>query len=85
MTKILAALGLSTALMLTPVLAYADDAAAPAAPKADEKMAPKPVKHHKHHHMAKKPMKPMKHHTMKKMAPKADDKKMDKPADAPKT
>jgi hypothetical protein len=79
MTKILAALGLSTALMLTPVLAYADDAAAP---KADEKMAPKPVvHHHHHHHHVAKPMKPAKHHKMMKK----EDKKMDKPADAPKT
>ena len=78
MTKILAALGLSTALMLTPVLAYADDAA-PAAPKAEEKMAPKPMKHHKHH-KAHKPMTPAHHKMMKK-----EDKKMDKPADAPKT
>ncbi len=76
MIKILAALGLGTALMLTPVLAYADDAAA--APKAEEKMAPKPMKHHKHHKAMKKPAK---HHKMMKK----DDKKMDKPADAPKT
>jgi hypothetical protein len=79
MTKILAALGVGAALMLTPVLAYADDAAAPA-PKAE--MAPaKPMKHHKHH-AAKKPAK---HHHMAKAPKKMDDKKMDKPAEAPKS
>ena len=78
MTKILAALGVGAALMLTPVLAYADDAAAPAA-KAE--MAPaKPMKHHKH--MAKKPAH---HHHMAKAPKKMDDKKMDKPAEAPKS
>jgi hypothetical protein len=72
MMKILAAVGLGAALMLAPVLAYADDAAAP---KADATMAPKPMVHHttkKPHHTTKK------HHTAKKpMAAPA-------PADAPK-
>jgi len=77
MTKILAALGVGAALMLTPVLAYADDAAAP---KADAAPAAKPMKHHKHH-----AAKPAKHHHMAKAPKKSDDKKMDKSADAPKT
>ena len=81
MTKILAALGVSTALMLTPVLAFADDAAAPAAPAAEKPMA-KPMKHHKHH-MAKKHT--MHHHMAKAPKKMMDDKKMDKPAEAPKS
>jgi hypothetical protein len=72
MIKILAALGLGTALMLTPVLAYADDAAAP---KTETKMEkPKPTKHHYHR-------KTTRH---KKKSPHIE-RHMDKPADAPKT
>src|SRR5580698_78264 len=67
MSKILAALGLASALMFAPAIAFADDAAAPA---ADAKMAPKPMMHHhhmmKHHHMmAKHHHMMMKHHMMK--------------------
>jgi hypothetical protein len=88
MMKILAAVGLGSALMLAPVLAFADDAAVPA-PAADATMAPKPMHHHRHHahhvvhhhvvhhhvmhhHAA--------HHMMKKPA-----KPMEKPAEAPKS
>jgi hypothetical protein len=75
MMKILAAVGLGAALMLAPVLAYADDAAAP---KADATMAPKPMVHHKHHTTKKPHHTTKKHHTAKKpMAAPA-------PADAPK-
>jgi hypothetical protein len=62
MMKILAAIGLGSALMLAPVLAYADDAAAkPDATMAKPMAKPAPKKHH-HHHVTKKP-------AMKKPAP----------------
>ena len=52
MTKLIAALGFSTALMIAPVMAQtaapAPDAPAADAPAADA--APAPVKHHHHHH-----------------------------------
>jgi hypothetical protein len=52
MTKFIAALGFSTALMLAPALAQttapAPDATAPAA--APDASAPAPMHHHHHHH-----------------------------------
>jgi len=75
MIRILAAIGLGSALMLAPAVAFADDAAAP---KADAMAKPMMVKHHHHHHM----MKPVvhhhhHHHMMKKMEEKKmDEKKM---------
>ena len=79
MLKILAAVGLGSALMLAPAVAFADDAA-PAAPAADAKMAPKPMMHHhRHHHVMHHVMHHhvMHHHMMKKP--------MEKPAEAPKS
>ena len=73
MIKILAAIGLGSALMLAPVVAFADDAA-PAAPAADAKMAPKPMVHHRRHHVVHHVVH---HHMMKKP--------MEKPAEAPKS
>ena len=72
MIKILAAIGLGSALMLAPVVAFADDAA-PAAPAADAKMAPKPMMHHHVHHVVHHHV--VHHKMMKKPAA--------KPADAP--
>lgn len=71
MIKILAAIGLGSALMLAPALAFAEDA--PAAP-AKTAPAPKHMKHH-HHHMKK-------HHVMKKKTTKPAPAK---PAEAPKS
>ena len=90
--KTLLALGVASALVLAPVVAFADEATAPPSPNAPSTPGNGPAKdapavmhhhhHHHHHHHVMKPMKPVKHH---KMAPKKmDDKKMDKPADAPK-
>ena len=83
MIKILAAIGLGSALMLAPVVAFADDAA-PAAPAADAKMAPKPMVHHRRHHVVHHVVHHkvvhhhvVHHHMMKKPA--------DAPADAPKS
>ena len=79
MLKILAAVGLGSALILAPAVAFADDAA-PAAPAADAKMAPKPMMHHhRHHHVMHHVMHHhvMHHHMMKKP--------MEKPAEAPKS
>ena len=82
MMKILAAIGLGSALMLAPALAFADDAA-PAAPAADAKMAPAPKpmhhRHHRHvvvhHHVVHHHV--VHHHMMKKP--------VEKPAEAPKS
>jgi hypothetical protein len=74
MIKILAAIGLGSALMLAPAVAFADDAAP---------MAPKPMvmhhhhHHHHHHHMMMKKKMMMHHHMMKKKMEKMD--KMEKP------
>ena len=59
MIKILAAVGLGSALMLAPAVAFADDAP----------MAPKPMMHHyhHHHHMMKPVVHHHHHHMMKKM------------------
>jgi hypothetical protein len=95
MMKILAAIGLGSALMLAPVVAFADDAAPAAAP--DAKMAPAPmamVHHHHHHHhpMMMKPkhhhhMHPMMHHPMHPMMhhPMAKKPMMKKQVEAPKS
>ena len=88
MKKTLLALGVASALVLAPALAFADEATNPPSPNAPStpgngpSPAPAPMHHHHHHHHhhVMKPMKPAKHHSMKKM----DDKKMDKPAEAPK-
>jgi hypothetical protein len=81
MIKILAAVGLGSALILAPVVAFADDAA----PAADAKMAPKPMAHHHHvaHHVVhhKVVHHHVVHHKMKKPAAKP----ADAPADAPKS
>jgi hypothetical protein len=75
MIKILAAIGLGSALMLAPAVAFADDAA-PAAPAADAKMAPKPkAHHHVVHHVV--------HHVHHVVHHKAMKKPAAKPADAP--
>jgi hypothetical protein len=68
--KLLIALGLSSALLITPALAQTDQPAAPAAAAPMEK-AKKPAHHHKSKHVAKKKK-------TKPMAPPAD-------ANAPKT
>jgi hypothetical protein len=85
MMKTLLALGVASALVLAPVVAFADDSTTPPSPNAPSTPgngpAPAPMMHHHHHHhhhhMMKKPMKPMHHKMMKKMEEK-------KPADAPK-
>jgi hypothetical protein len=77
MLKIIAAIGLGSALLLAPAIAFADESTTP--PKPTTVKTPgngpdvKPMHHHHHHHMMKKTM-------MKKpaMAP------ADAPADAPK-
>jgi hypothetical protein len=75
MIKILAAIGLGSALMLAPALALADDAA-PAAPAANTETA-KPMM--KKHHVTKK-------HVTKKHVTKKTTKPEAKPAaEAPKT
>lgn len=74
MLKIFAAAGFSSALLLAPVLAFADEFTTP--PKADTVKTPgngPDVKHHHHHHHH--------HTTMKKPMMKP----ADKPAEAPKT
>jgi hypothetical protein len=65
MLKIIAALGVGSALVLTPVFAFADESTTP--PKADTVKTPgngpdvaTPMHHHHHHHHA-----PAKHHTSK--------------------
>jgi hypothetical protein len=68
--KLLIALGLSSALLITPALAQTDQPAAPGAAAPMEK-AKKPVHHHKSKHVVKKSK-------AKPMAPPAD-------ANAPKT
>jgi hypothetical protein len=73
MIKILAAIGLGSALMLAPAVAFADDAAAPA---ADAKMAPKPMAHHHVVHHVVHHVHHVAHHKMMK-------KPAAKPADAP--
>jgi hypothetical protein len=78
MIKTLAAIGFGSALMLAPALALADDAApAAAAPAAAAPAAPVMHHHHHHHHHH---VVVHHHHHVKKM-----EKKMDKPADAPKS
>jgi hypothetical protein len=83
MIKILAAIGLGSALMLAPVVAFADDAA-PAAPAADAKMAPKPMVHHHRHHVVHHVVhhKVVHHHVVHHHMMK---KPMEKPAEAPKS
>jgi hypothetical protein len=83
MIKILAAIGLGSALMLAPVVAFADDAA-PAAPAADAKMAPKPMVHHRRHHVVHHVVhhKVVHHHVVHHHMMK---KPMEKPAEAPKS
>jgi Ni/Co efflux regulator RcnB len=73
MKKILLAIGISSGLMLTPVVALADDAAAP---KTEMKME-KPKHHHHHHNYHRKATK------HKKRSPHIE-RHMDKPAAAPK-
>jgi hypothetical protein len=84
MIKILAAIGLGSALMLAPAIALADDAAAPA---ADAKMAPKPMAHHRHHHVVHHVVhhKVVHHHVVHHMMKKPAAKPADAPADAPKS
>ena len=60
MLKILTVIGFGSALMLAPVLAFADDAA----PAPDAKMAPAPMMHHRHHHHMMHHHMMMHHHTM---------------------
>jgi hypothetical protein len=83
MIKILAAIGLGSALMLAPVVAFADDAA-PATPAADAKMAPKPMVHHRRHHVVHHVVhhKVVHHHVVHHHMMK---KPMEKPAEAPKS
>jgi hypothetical protein len=71
MLKIIAAIGLGSALMLTPVLAYADESTTP--PTPDTVKTPgngpdmKPMHHH-HHHMSKHTTKKHTSHSSKKPA-----------------
>jgi Spy/CpxP family protein refolding chaperone len=75
MIKILAAIGVASALTLAPVIAFAEDAAPAGAPAAG---APemKPVHHHHRHHHVAVVHHHHHHHTTKKM---------EKPAEAPKS
>jgi len=92
MLKTFAALGLAAAFALTPIVAFADDAA-PAAPAADAAAAPAPdatpMKHKAKHHAVKHHA--TKHHATKHKAKAHKMKKMEEPkaeatpdADAPK-
>jgi hypothetical protein len=81
MIKILAAIGLGSALMLAPAIAFADDAAAPKPDATAPAMAPKPMMHHHHHHHAMVVMVKHHHHHHHHMMKKP----MDKPTEAPKT
>jgi hypothetical protein len=76
--KLLIALGLSSALLITPALAQTDQTAPAtgAAPADQSKEMAKPMKHH--HHKAKK-------HTMKKSKPMAKPAAAPADANAPKT
>jgi hypothetical protein len=78
MIKILAAIGLGSALMLAPAIAFADDAAAPKPDATAPAMAPKPMMHHHHHKVVVMVKHHHHHHHMMK-------KPMDKPTEAPKT
>jgi hypothetical protein len=84
MTKILLAIGLGSALMLAPAIAFADDAAAPK-PDATAPMAPKPMMHHHHHHHKVVVVIKHHHHHHHMMMKKPMMKPADKPADAPKS
>jgi hypothetical protein len=77
MTKILLAIGLGSALMLAPAIAFADDAAAPKPDATAPAMAPKPMHHHHHHKVVVMVKHHHHHHHTMKPA--------DKPADAPKS
>ncbi|MGA2042053.1 MAG: hypothetical protein ABSG83_01640 [Roseiarcus sp.] len=68
MIRILAAIGLGSALMLAPALALADDAPKP-------EMMAKPMVHHRHHHHMMKPV--VHHHRHHHMMKKMEEKKMD--------
>jgi hypothetical protein len=79
MLKIIAAAGLTSALLFAPALAFADESTTPPSPDTVKTpgngpdVMPKHHHHHHHHH----------HHSMMKKP--AADPSMDKPADAPKS
>jgi hypothetical protein len=78
MLKIMAAVGLTSALLLAPALAFADESSTPPSPDAVKTPGNGPdvmPKHHHHHH----------HHHHSMMKKPAADPATDKPADAPKS
>ena len=80
MLKIMAAIGLASALTLAPALAFADESTTPPSPDAVKSPGNGPDvmpkhHHHRHHH----------HHHHLMMKKPAADPAADKPADAPKT
>jgi hypothetical protein len=81
MIKILAAIGLGSALMLAPALAFAEDA--PAAAPAKTAHVTKHVAHHKK--VVKKPVKHHRHHRHHVVVKKATKPAPAKPAEAPKS